>query len=173
MNYSFLKNETAPKILVEAYKLIGTKELLGKDNNPKILAWARELGLEKIYTADEIPWCGLFVAYVCLKAGKEVVKSPLWARNWLNYGTKQDIAMLGDILVFERGANSGHVGIYIGEDTKAYYVLGGNQGDMVSIVKILKTRCVGIRRTKWTTAQPANVRVIKLDSTESVSQNEA
>ena len=58
MNYSYLKQENAPKILVEAYKLIGTKELLGKDNNPKIIAWAKEIGLEKTYTADEIPWCG-------------------------------------------------------------------------------------------------------------------
>lgn len=47
MNYSFLKSEKAPKILVEAYKLLGTKELLGKDNNPKILAWAEKLGLKK------------------------------------------------------------------------------------------------------------------------------
>lgn len=173
MNYSYLKKETAPKLLVEAYKLIGIKEVLGKDNNPKILAWAKELGLEKTYTADEIPWCGLFVAYACHMAGKTVVDNPLWARNWSKFGTKQDVAMLGDILVFERGANSGHVGIYVGEDKTAYHVLGGNQGDSVSIVRILKTRCIGIRRTAWSKAQPENVRVINLDATGSVSTNEA
>ena len=64
MNYSYLKKETAPKILVEAYKLIGTAETIGKDNNPKILDWADQLGLKKTYTADEIPWCGLFMAIV-------------------------------------------------------------------------------------------------------------
>ena len=172
MNYSYLKKENAPKVLVEAFKLIGIKELLGKDNNPKIIAWAKELGLEKTYVADEIPWCGLFIAYVCHKANKEVVKNPLWARNWSKWGTKQDTAMLGDILVFERGANSGHVGIYVGEDKTAYHVLGGNQGDAVSITKILKTRCIAIRRTDWSKAQPENVRVIKLNVSGEISTNE-
>jgi len=172
MNYNFLKQETAPKILVEAYKLLGVKETLGKDNNPTILAWADKLGLKKVYTADEIPWCGLFIAYVCFLAGKQPVKDPLWARNWLNYGSPETTAMLGDILVFSRG-NSGHVGIYVGEDDKCYHVLGGNQGDQVSIVRIQKVRCIGIRRTKWTVSQPSNVRVIKINGTGLVSENEA
>lgn len=173
MSYNFLKNETAPKVLVEAYKLLGVRETIGKDNNPKILAWADELGLEKTYTEDSIPWCGLFIAYVCHKAGKSVVDKPLWARNWAKWGTKQSVAMLGDILVFERGANSGHVGIYVGEDATAYYVLGGNQGDAVSIVRIVKKRCIAIRRTEWTKVQPENVRVVKLEANGSVSTNEA
>lgn len=173
MNYSFLKNEKAPKILVEAYKLIGTKELLGKDNNPTILGWAEELGLKNIYTADEIPWCGLFMAIVAKRAGKEVVDNPLWARNWLNFGTKQVTAMLGDVLVFERGKTSGHVGIYVGEDDKCYHVLGGNQGDAVSIVRIVKARCIGIRRTAWSVSQPITVRVVKINGTGLVSENEA
>ena len=172
MNYSFLKNETAPKLLVEAYKLLGIKETLGKDNNPTILKWAEVLGLKNVYTSDEIPWCGLFLSYVCHKAGKEVVKDPLWARNWVKFGTKETTAMLGDILVFSRG-NSGHVGIYVGEDEKAYHVLGGNQGDMVSIVRITKVRCISIRRTIWSVAQPENVRVIKLNGTGLISENEA
>lgn len=173
MNYNYLKSEKAPKILLEAYKLIGITETLGKDNNPVILDWAEKLDLKKVYTADEIPWCGLFVAYVCHMAGKEVVDNPLWARNWAKWGTAQKTAMLGDILVFERGANSGHVGIYVGEDKNAYHVLGGNQGDKVSIVRILKSRCIAIRRTVWSKAQPDNVRVVLLDATGSISQNEA
>tara|TARA_R110000868_G_scaffold234980_1_gene488679 strand:+ start:1028 stop:1549 length:522 start_codon:yes stop_codon:yes gene_type:complete len=172
MNYNYLKNTKAPKVFVEAYKLIGIKETLGKDNNPTILKWADELGLKNTYTADEIPWCGLFVAYVCHKADKEVVKNPLWARNWNKYGTQEVIAMFGDILVFERGANSGHVGIYVGEDDKCYHVLGGNQGDQVSIVRIPKARCIGIRRTKWSVAQPSEVRVIKLNSEGLISDKE-
>lgn len=160
MGFNYLKLEKAPKVIVEAYKLIGTKEVVGKDNNPKILAWADALDLEKQYTNDDIPWCGLFVAYVCFKADKEVVKNPLWARNWLNWGTKQEIAKLGDILVFSRGATSGHVGYYVGEDKTRYFVLGGNQGDSVSVVPILKSRLLGIRRTKWSKAEPKEVRQI-------------
>ena len=172
MNYNYLKSEKTPKLLVEAYKLLGVKEILGKDNNPTLLAWAEKLGLKNTYTADEIPWCGLFVAYVCHMAEKVPVANPLWARNWLNYGTKETTAMLGDVLVFERGANSGHVGIYVGEDDKAYHVLGGNQGDQVSIVRIQKVRCLGIRRTKWSVAQPTAVRIIKLNGEGLISDKE-
>ena len=172
MSYNFLKKEKAPRIIVEAFKLIGTAELIGKDSNPVILEWAEEVGLKKEYTSDEIPWCGLFMAYVCKVAGIDGVAKPLWARNWNNFGTPQRIAMLGDVLVFSRGSG-GHVGIYIGEDKTCYHVLGGNQGDKVSIVRIQKVRCIGIRRTKWKIAQPSNVRVIQLSSTGVISENEA
>lgn len=172
MNYLFLKDEKAPKLLVEAYKLVGVKETLGKENNPTILGWADKIGLKNQYKSDETPWCGLFMAYVCHMAGKQPVMSPLWARNWLNFGTSQTVAMLGDILVFSRGAKSGHVGIYVGEDDDCYHVLAGNQGDEVSIKQLTKARLLGIRRTDWKTAQPANVRVIKLTSNGQMSQNE-
>ena len=45
MSYSFLQEEKSPKILVEAVKMLGTKEVVGKVHNPVILAWAKELGL--------------------------------------------------------------------------------------------------------------------------------
>lgn len=171
-NYKWLKNEKAPKIFVQAYKLIGTKEVLGTRNNPVILQWADDLGLEKQYNADEIPWCGLFMAYICLRAGKQIINNPLWARNWATYGSEQKIAMFGDVLVFVRNVG-GHVGLYIGEDDKCYHVLAGNQGDEVCITRIQKNRCVAIRRTIWETGQPENVRVIKLAPTGSISENES
>jgi uncharacterized protein (TIGR02594 family) len=157
--FEFLLNESAPKVLVEALKLYDTKEFIGDKNNPVILDWVSELGLSKVYNSDSIPWCGLYIAIVCKRAGKPVVENPLWARNWSKWGTKVDTAMLGDILVFSRG-NSGHVGLYVAEDTTRYYVLGGNQGDEVNISPILKSRCIGIRRTTWSIAEPANVRQI-------------
>lgn len=172
MSYNYLKKEKHPKLLLEALKLLGVREVLGADHNPKILAWAEVVGLKATYTADEIPWCGLFIAYVCKMAGLEGVAGPLWARNWANWGTKQATAMLGDVLVFSRGSG-GHVGIYVGEDDKAYHVLGGNQGDAVSIVRITKVRCIAIRRTKWKIAQPENIRVVKLDAKGVLSENEA
>ena len=79
MGYDFLKSETSPKLLVEAVKLLGTKEVVGKVHNPVILGWAKEVGLSKVYTADEIPWCGLAIAYACHQAGVQVVDKPLWA----------------------------------------------------------------------------------------------
>lgn len=172
MSYSFLQEEKSPKILVEAVKLIGTKEIVGKKHNQVILDWAKELELDKVYTADEIPWCGLFVAYCAHKAGVQVVDKPLWALNWANYGTKVTEPMLGDILTFKRDGG-GHVGIYVGEDKDCYHVLGGNQGNSVSVSRILKSRLYQARRTKWKVAQPANVRKVQLSAKGVISKNEA
>ena len=47
------------RVIEIASKLIGTREIIGKQHNPVILDWAKELGLDKVYTNDEIPWCGL------------------------------------------------------------------------------------------------------------------
>jgi uncharacterized protein (TIGR02594 family) len=171
MKYSWLEEEKAPKILVQAIKLIGTKEIVGKQHNPIILDWAKELGL-KMYTNDEIPWCGLFIAYCAHKAGVEVVDEPLWALNWAKYGTHVNQPMLGDVLTFKRDGG-GHVGIYVGEDRTHYHIIGGNQGNEVNIMRIAKARLHQARRTAWKIAQPANVRVIKLESQGRISNNEA
>jgi len=171
MRYNWLEEEKSPRILVQAVKLIGTKEIVGKQHNPIILDWARELGL-KMYTNDEIPWCGLFIAYCAHKAGVEVVDAPLWALNWAKYGTHVNQPMLGDVLTFKRDGG-GHVGIYVGEDRTHYHIIGGNQGNQVNIMRIAKTRLHQARRTAWKIAQPANVRVIKLESQGTISTNEA
>lgn len=172
MEYDFLKSEPGPKIILEAVKLLGVKEIVGPKHNSEILKWGKALGLGKIYTNDEIPWCGLFVGYVCLQAGKEIVSRPLWARDWLNWGTIEKVAMLGDILIFSRGTG-GHVGFYVGEDSENYFVLGGNQSNEVNISRLSKARCIGIRRTPWKIAQPSNVRRIFLKSNGKISTNEA
>ena len=172
MSYSFLNEEKSPKILVEAVKLINTREVVGKVHNPVIMAWAKDLSLQKIYTADEIPWCGLFIAYACHKAGVDVIDKPLWALSWAKWGTEVKEPMLGDILTFKRDGG-GHVGIYVGEDQDCYHVLGGNQGNAVSVTRILKSRLYKARRTAWKIAQPANVRKVVLTAKGAISQNEA
>jgi uncharacterized protein (TIGR02594 family) len=158
--------------LVEAVKHIGTKEIVGKQHNPTILSWAKALGLEKVYTNDEIPWCGLFVAYCAHAAGLDVVKHPLWALNWNKYGNVAKVAMLGDVLTFTRNGG-GHVGIYVGEDATHYHVLGGNQNNSVSVSRIAKDRLSQARRTAWKVAQPASVRVVHLAAKGVITTNEA
>ena len=172
MSYSFLQEEKSPKILVEAVKMLGTKEVVGKQHNPVIMGWAKELKLDKVYTADEIPWCGLAIAYAAHKAGVQVVDKPLWALSWANYGTKVTEPMLGDILTFKRDGG-GHVGIYVGKDKECYHVLGGNQGNAMSVTRIVKSRLYQARRTAWKVAQPANVRKVMLDAKGTISKNEA
>src|SRR5574338_107618 len=112
--YQWLLNENAPRMLVEGLKLVGTKEVVGKQHNPIIMEWARVVDLQYIYTADEIPWCGLVHAYICKMAGKPIQKDPLWALKWAKWGEKADVPMLGDTLTFKR-PGGGHVGLYVGE----------------------------------------------------------
>ncbi|MFX8605073.1 hypothetical protein ABTM12_19650, partial [Acinetobacter baumannii] len=42
-------------------------------------------------------------------------------------------------------SGKGHVGFYLGEDDDAYYILGGNQSDSVSITWVTKARFVAAR----------------------------
>lgn len=84
-----------------AKSLIGTKETPGSKNNPKIISWAKAVGLSKQYTADSIPWCGLFVAYVLSEAGEDIVDTPLWALSWKSWESKTD-PCYGALLVFKR-----------------------------------------------------------------------
>lgn len=167
--YAWLAQEGAPRHLVKALELYGTTEVVGSKHNPVIMGWAKELELS--YNSDEIPWCGLFVAIVMERAKRQVVKDPLWAQNWLNFGVKADVPMLGDVLVFGRDGG-GHVGIYVGEDKNSLYVLGGNQGNQVNIVKISRKRLIGVRRPPYHNP-PRNIRRIYLIVNEKTSNNEA
>jgi uncharacterized protein (TIGR02594 family) len=169
--YAWLANEPAPKVLVEGVRTYGVAEIPGPMHSAEIMGWAREVGLEKVYTADEIAWCGLWLAVIAKRAGKPVPAAPLWARNWAAWGTASPSAALGDVLVFSRGAG-GHVGLYVGEDDTAFHCLGGNTRDCVSIARIAKARLIAARR-HYSIGVPANVRQVRMSSVGALSTNEA
>jgi uncharacterized protein (TIGR02594 family) len=177
--YQWLEKEPGPKILLEGLRHYGCLECKGKDNNPDITGWAKEIGgnVADVYLNDEIPWCGLFMSICAKRAGYALPKDPLWALNWGTFGNKQSVAMLGDVLTFIRktptGATAGHVAIYVGEDDTAYHTLGGNQSDCVCITRMAKNRLYAIRRSPFKVSQPANVRRIFLASSGKLSTNEA
>ena len=160
-NYQWLLKEGAPKLLVEALKLYGVTEVPGTKNNLTIMSWIKKLAFSWIKD-DETPWCGTSLAYAATEAGV-AVRNPEMPRAfwWLNWGVPVSTPMLGDVLVF----NISHVGIYVGENTTHYFVLGGNQGNTYSIARFPKSWLKGARRTKWQIAQPPNVRRIYLDAT--------
>lgn len=163
--------EAPPRMIAEALKLFGTIETPGAGNNPTIIAWAKEVGLDKVYTADQVPWCGLFMAVVAYRAGKFPPTSPLWALSWSKFGTEAGQPRLGDVLTFTRNGG-GHVALYVGEDASAFHVLGGNQGDAVTITRIDKRRLYRVRRPAYK-ATPASVQPIVLAATGGLSVNEA
>lgn len=172
--YQWLDAEQGPRILKEALAHYGVQEAPGGVNNSVILGWAKDVGLEHVYKADSTAWCGLFMAYVAGQAGWDNAPrgNALWARNWLFWGTPVGTPMLGDVLVFERGS-SGHVALYVGEDTTAFHCLGGNQNDSVNIKRIGKARLLGARRCRWRISQPSNVRRVHMAASGQLSTNEA
>lgn len=168
---------TLPRCIQEGLKLFGTAEVVGKGSNATIIGWRDELNQNGVkiagYSDDDIPWCGLFAAIVVFRArgAAEVVKDPLWALNWAEFGTKSPQAALGDVLAFKR-PSGGHVGFYIGEDSACYHVLGGNQSNQVCFTRVEKRRCVAVRRPPYQN-QPASVKPYALSAAGGVSRNEA
>lgn len=162
-----------PRMVVEARALIGTVETPGPANNAIIMGWASELGMRNVYTADSVPWCGLFMSLVAKRAGKTPPAGPLWALNWMNFGTPAGQPCLGDVLVFVR-EGGGHVTMYVGEDRDGYYhCLGGNQSDKVCVERIAKRRLHGARRPPYQVQMPASCQPIVLDASGAISTNEA
>ena len=167
-----------PKTISLALKELGVAEVIGKGSDRTIISWRDELNLAGVkisgYSDDSIPWCGLFAAIIALRrmgVASEVVVDPLWARNWVEYGTKSPTASLGDILVFVRNGG-GHVSFYVGEDKTCYHVLGGNQSDKVCVTRITKDRCIAVRRPPYKT-NPDSVRPYILSPTGKPSTNES
>lgn len=145
----------APKWLLVARLRLGTREAAGPANSPTILGWAKRLGtkvLGIVFNADSTPWCGVFVAFCLAEDGIEAPPIAVRALSWATWGVSLRPERLapGAVLVFER-PGGGHVGFYIGEDSVAYHVLGGNQNDAVTIARIEKSRCIARR---WPVDRP-------------------
>ena len=139
-----------------AQRFIGTTEVPGATANPQILAMLHLDG--KWPKDDSVPWCSAFVNYVAWLLRLPRSKS-LAARSWLGVGTPIPLeeAMAGwDVVILQRGTGPqpgpsvlnapGHVGFYAGRQGKDVLVLGGNQGDTVSIAPYPASRVLGVRR---------------------------
>ena len=93
------------------------------------------------------PWCGDFVE-TCIRMSLPdepllgaLGTNPYWARNWLLFGQAVQ-PITGAVMIFERGSG-GHVGFAVGQDDTHFFVLGGNQSDVVTIARIAKSRLLG------------------------------
>lgn len=154
-----------PRMVTAALQYYGIEERAGAANNPTIIGWGRDLGLN--YDEDKTPWCGLFMARVAKDTGRSAPKDPLWALNWAKFGNEGGQPDLGDILVFTRNGG-GHVGLYIGEDDQNYHVLGGNQGDRVCFLGYDRNRLYTVRQPPYV-LKPASAKPYRLAPTGEVA----
>jgi uncharacterized protein (TIGR02594 family) len=175
-------SEGHPRMMAEAYRLLGVHEGNGRISNPVIMSWVDELKILRPsisrFTNDHLQaWCGLFAAHCAHHAGWELPVSPLWALDWGNFGKYSPVASFGDVLVFKRFNDlgkliGGHVGIYVGESATRFWVLGGNEGDAVRISPEPKSRLDTVRRPPYRTT-PLNVTPVVLSDDGSPQLSES
>lgn len=135
-----------PKWIEVARAEIGAKETLGSKHNPRILEYHKSTLLSA--TTDEVPWCSSFVNWVLFQSGFKGVPRSAAARSWIGFGENIKDPKMGCIVVLSRGNSSisGHVGFYVGDGASGHVkILGGNQGDSVSIVEFPKSRIIACR----------------------------
>lgn len=165
---------TEPRWLTLARADLGIRETPGVANNPVLMkrfaSITRALGVT--YNADSVPWCGAVMAWWMTQCGITPPAIAVRAKSWAGFGQnlRPERVAPGAVMVFAR-EGGGHVAMYVGEDATAYHVLGGNQGDRISIMRLAKERCVAIR---WPTGEPVTGRPVQLAiSGAPLSGNEA
>jgi uncharacterized protein (TIGR02594 family) len=146
-----IPNDTAPDApamdLLNAFPwmelALRKKGLREREDNRDLRAFLKSDG-KTLGDPAVLPWCGDFVE-TCIAVtlpDAALPTNPYLARNWQRFGHSVE-PCFGSILVFWRGSVSGtkgHVGFYYSEDKENYHVLGGNQGDKVSIAALDKKR---------------------------------
>jgi uncharacterized protein (TIGR02594 family) len=136
----------------------GITEVHGSVDNPKILEMFRISGHPEIKD-DETPWCAAFVG-ACLRLAGYRSSGSLGARSYQRFG--DDLGskpQRGCIVVFWRGdpnAATGHVAFFDREEGDRVFVLGGNQGDAVSIDPYPKSRVLAYRWPTETAPLPTD-----------------
>ena len=151
-----------------AERYIGTRETAGAATSARIKAM---LNLDASWVQDdETPWCSAFVNWIAWHLRLPRSKS-LAARSWLSVGrpvTDYHQAARGfDVVILKRGAGDqpgpdvlqapGHVGFFSAWDQvnlgaisanpgKSVLILGGNQGNAVTLAPFPVDRILGVRR---------------------------
>lgn len=137
-------------------RFVGTlQERAGMAHHPYIV-WAHSLTGLGLDSPDEVPWCSSWLSSLCWLMGLPRSKSAA-ARSWHTIGNPIvslfDAKVGYDIVVLNRGgsddpavAGPGHVGLFAGLQPGMVMILGGNQGDSVSVQAFPRTRVLAIRR---------------------------
>ncbi len=154
-----------------AESYLGLKEIPGRENNnPVIIKFYSEAGHPEIRD-DETAWCSAFANAVMYENGYVGTKN-LLARSWLKWedGYAPGSPQFGDIAIFQRGNDPvfGHVAFFLRWDDDWVWVLGGNQGDSVSITKIARSKLLGFRRPKPKTDLQTAPKAPKMTQTPSI-----
>lgn len=124
-----------PTWLKIARRELGTAEYRN-GSNPRILEYLATTTLPRSARAtDNTSWCAAFVNWCLEKAGIPGADTA-WALSWADFGKNASQPSLGAITVFSRVSASesgGHVGFFLRDLGNQIEIIGGNQGNSVSI----------------------------------------
>ncbi len=141
-----------------ALRHLGIKEVSGEKDHPLIKWWFSlcELAWE---THDEVAWCSAFVNGMVWPFDMLPRTKSARARSWLRAGVPvpEQLAEPGfDVCIFKRGPEPqpgpevinapGHVAFFRALHLDKVEVLGGNQGDAVSIATFPLSQLLDVRR---------------------------
>jgi uncharacterized protein (TIGR02594 family) len=141
-----------------AQRYIGVKEFKGEKDHPLIQWWLSLCGFST-EMPDETPWCSAFMQHAPWELRLPRSKSAA-ARSWLTIGKPIGLAFAkpdADVVILRRGSGAGsagaevlhapgHVGFFAGVEGGKVLLLGGNQGDSVSIAPFPLEAVLGVRR---------------------------
>ena len=146
-----------PHWLDFAWADLGVAEIAGTRDNSRVVRYYADVGHPEV-SNDEVAWCAAFLGACLERAGIGSTRS-LLARSYLDWGAPAQEPRYGAIAVLNRGSDPtlGHVGFLVGETGADIILLGGNQGDAVSVQAFPRSRLLGLR---WPSPSPATSPVI-------------
>lgn len=127
---------------------IGVREVKGNKHNPRIGQYhSATIGAGVKHLADETPWCSSFVNWCMTRCSYNGTRSKR-ARSWLEWGEELEQPRRGCIVVLSRGPAAlglGHVGFFDERLGDLVRLLGGNQGNRVSVAGYAADRILSYR----------------------------
>lgn len=119
--------------MVTAFADLGEHEIKGPKHNPKIVQYFADVGHKEVRD-DETAWCAAFVGSNLVRNGMKA--AGIGARTYEPWGLYLKRPAYGCIAVKRRASGptwGGHVGFVVAANNAQVWLLGGNQGDQVSV----------------------------------------
>jgi uncharacterized protein (TIGR02594 family) len=143
----FLPTDFSPYPWMEfALREYGIRGISHRGRTVNVTAYLKATGVGR--SNDETAWCSAFVNW-CLLMASFPGTGKANARSWLDWGgVTLDFPVYGSVVVLWRGSRDGwlgHVGFFVGMQGDNLLLLGGNQGNAVSVRPYSKLRVLGMR----------------------------
>lgn len=127
---------------------LGVREVPGPKANARIQEYLRSTTLpDEMAGSDETPWCSAFTNWCVERVGLEGTNRAN-ARSWMQWGFPLEHPRPGCVVVLwreSRESGKGHVGFFEAMDGSNILILGGNQGNAVSVRPYPRSRLLGWR----------------------------